>query len=136
MLKISNNYLIVLIIVTFLLSISYSMDEYFNLLKNSKIEYKNLVLAISNIGLSLLFFSNYINFSKKETKIVFKKIIAFTILFVLTIYLTFIFIDGKNFGIRLDKDFIYQIISIIFCLLLTIYSIKFYINNKIIIKNN
>lgn len=131
MVKFSFKILILLILLTFSMSILYSFEEFVKLLNKNKLEYKNLVLAISNIGLSIVFFRNIICFDNIQKKNLIKTI-AFTIMLLLTIYIGFIFIDFINYGVRINKELTYQIISILFCGVLTIYSIKSFIENKII----
>lgn len=136
MIRIPNTILYILFVISLSLSISY-FSEATEKIKSMNIIYKLIALAISNIGLSFLFFNNlYLDFEKRNTKnkfeiILLKKIMPLSILIISVVYLGYLNYSTVNYGFSKGKELFYQVFSFILLLSLIIYLIFEFKKKKI-----
>lgn len=108
--NIKINYL--LFIAAVFLSFSFSYQELLNSFKREELNYQNLILAISNIGISLIFFFNI--FQSKVSKFVFGKITWLFLTIIMCLYIGSALNDTTHNGFREGRMLAYQILTFIF----------------------
>lgn len=141
MIKLPNPILYILFFISISLSISYFLEA-IDKIQSYILIYKLIALAISNVGLSFLFFNNLItefekrNSHNKFEDLILKKLMPLSCFIIIVCYLGYLNFVTINKGFSTGKNLFYQLFSYLLSIGIIVIMIVEFKKKKIFVNSN